>query len=154
MTCRWWDLIPSSSSRVEIIIDSATLELSASGAVVGKVWLSVDGDEFPEAQWYDLPAAVLQAWLHGFDQLVSSGEGTVKLQFLDGPFHFTLMAAGGETSISLFERDVALSLPVAFDGVSFRGSLLDACREVLRGARERGWVGPEMTGLGQVVAGG
>jgi hypothetical protein len=131
-------LILSRLSRVEVVIDSVSFELSAGGAVAGGVWLFVDGYEFPEAQWYDLPGAVLPAWLHGFDLIAASGEGSVKLHFLDGPFHFTLTAAEGEFSISLFERGVARSSAVAFDGAAFRNSLLAACRDVVRVEREGG----------------
>jgi hypothetical protein len=137
--------------RVEVVVETETLERSTRGGITGRVWLR-DGRQdtqadFPEVGWSDFPVALLHAWIADvecFARDVPASGAVVKCRFMDGPYSFTVVAEQpGAWRIRCSEdRLEGRSEPGPqwlTDQSSFLRSLYRAGRSVLAHCDSRGW---------------
>ena len=136
-----------STGDAVVAVTTEKLERSARGSIVGPIWIASvrTGAAFPELAWSDFPVALLSAWIPPLQRLARRGEA-VECHFMDGPYHFTISAAGAERwRIACFEdRDAAVRVGHAVIGLEttpalFLESAVTAGRAVLGYCDARGW---------------
>jgi hypothetical protein len=147
--------VPSEFKRpfpsVDVVVEPETLERSAQGGITGRIWLR-DGShevqaDFPEVGWYDFPVALLSSWATELQRLARAfpSYGVVATcHFMDGPYAFTVHAAGrGAWRISCVERRVeAPDVPCqewVTDSSSFMAGFYQTARATLAACDARGW---------------
>ncbi len=74
------------SSSVRHIVRVGPLERSASGTILGVIYLDLDTRAFPDAQWSDFPVVILAWWIDAVGPLLSGPTRSTELRFMDGPF--------------------------------------------------------------------
>ncbi|MFI6156714.1 hypothetical protein ACIBCA_29000 [Kitasatospora sp. NPDC051170] len=105
----------------EVFCDIETLDLARSGSIWGDVWINIDGFDFPESNWNDMPLAFLVELLDAIAD-VRRREGDRRVRFFDGPFWVDLSgqgdgtvsistnAPGGDKQVTVSARDISRSL--------------------------------------------
>lgn len=149
--------------RVEVVVEPATFERTASGRITGRVWLR-DGShevqaDFPEVGWSDFPVALLAAWttdLQRLARLVPLDDASANCRFMDGPYSFTVRAqAPGAWRVDcLEERSTGQNLPVqswVTDSSSFLSALYRAAHATLAACDARGWWSADTETLRRLV---
>lgn len=71
-------------STVQVIVDLSNFRLEK-GVVTGQIWLTVDGQAFPEPGWNDFAVVVLGWWTEAIADLLD-GAPYRELLFMDGPY--------------------------------------------------------------------
>ena len=148
---------------VEVVVEPDTFQRTAHGGITGRVWLR-DGSrevqaDFPEVGWYDFPVALLSGWAPELQRLARAfpSHGAVATcLFMDGPYEFTVRAAGvGTWRISCVERRVqALDVPTqewVTDASAFMVGFHRAARATLAACDARGWWNADTEALRRFV---
>lgn len=124
----------------EIVVETESLEVAASGNVVGIVYALIDGEPFPDERWWDFPCLVLGGWL---DLLGKPDERTVTLRFMDGPAKIECERTAGPSARHLVLMPIIdRSPPVLFgrsevDEALVAAALRRAALATIRACRER-----------------
>ena len=130
-----------------VAVRTEKLERSARGSIVGPIWISSPktGAAFPELAWSDSPVALLAGWIPALQRLARRGEAA-ECHFMDGPYHFTISAAGADRwRIACFEdREAQVRVGHAVIELDttparFLESAASAGRAVLGYCDTRGW---------------
>lgn len=81
---------------MQIVVEPSSFYFAKSGAVVGAIWLRLDGppSAFPQAGWTDFPVVILGWWLREIEALVRKASVEATCKFMDGPFEFVLSSSG------------------------------------------------------------
>jgi hypothetical protein len=80
---------------MSIEITLSQLRRGERGSVLAPIWISLQGAEFPMADWWDFPVVVLSALVAGVVKVGGEGGPDARCHFLDGPFHLRLHRAVG-----------------------------------------------------------
>lgn len=73
---------------LRINCDLKTLERSHENTITANIHLELNGKQFPEKEWKDLPALLLIYWLDEIELMELSDDG--EFRFIEGAFHFTI----------------------------------------------------------------
>jgi len=150
---------------VEVVVEPGTLERSASGGIVGRIWLR-DGSrevqaDFPEVGWSDFPVALLGEWgraLQRLTRVVPSEGASARCRFIDGPYSFiVLVERTGVWRVSCLEErstgQATENQVWVTDAASFLAALHRAIRATLAACDARGWWSDETETLRRLVEG-
>jgi hypothetical protein len=130
------------------------LQKSGRGTISGPVYVTFGGVAFPEADWSDLPVAMILGWLQVLSERLSSME-PFSLRFLDGPFEIRLVSSGLDSwTVGALAEGAQLSpdLAAIVSRKTVLGEVLQACRELLRACDSNGWRSQDLDCLRQLVA--
>src|SRR5262245_42851085 len=117
-------------------IDGDSLDISASEAVWGGVWLEIDGHPFPETKWNDLVLALVTELL---EALRDAGRGGGRrVRFFDGP-HWIDLRGDDDGSVRLSTSDQHATTIAATDLPGVIGQVQDTARELVALCERRGW---------------
>lgn len=122
--------------KLEIQIETESLERAASGAIWGNMWLAVDGVAFPEPYWNDIVVAYCAALSRAAHHCIRyEEEGFVC--FYDGPFSVTLSPVVGRVKIQALGEgaEVECELPRA----ALCERMISAMKPLLAECELRGW---------------
>jgi hypothetical protein len=75
-----------------VVADVSSLERTASGSLLCKVFFEMGDTAFPERDWYDFAVVLLSAWIKAALALKGGHVDETKLSFMDGPFCVELTA--------------------------------------------------------------
>jgi hypothetical protein len=132
---------------LEIVADISSLSRSATGMVLGSLFLRDRDEHFPEAGWSDFPVVLLDQWIRGLTDVVRGRATTFRGCFMEGPFAFSVARGpdldgaiawgryGEETERGPVEIAQMLRLAVA------------AGRQVAESCRSRGWESRDLASL-------
>lgn len=71
---------------ITLMVDFESIAQEANGSVVGKIWLSFEGNQvFPHGDWYDFPLLILARIIKGMPII---GREEYEIFFYDGPVSF------------------------------------------------------------------
>ena len=123
-------------STVQVIVDPATFRLDQ-GVVTGGLWLAVDGQAFPEADWNDFPLVVLGWWAEAVADLLNGGPSR-ELLFMDGPYLAATAATdSGRCAIRFLRGDEVKAATSDLDMALLAQQVEIAGREVERFCRSQ-----------------
>lgn len=118
-------------------IDTPSLEISASGAIWGGVWVEIDGRPFPETRWNDMSVAFIAAFLDVVRSL--SVAGSREVRFMDGPFGLSVRDEG-EGKLSIMATEVGGNGPsTRADKTTLLANLQGVAETLLAACTNRGW---------------
>lgn len=88
----------------ELKIHLRELELTKSGTVEGMIYVQLGDVRFPDGEWYDLPASVLDMWVDAAStDLGSERYRKCTLPFMDGPCRIQLeRTKAGSPEVDVF----------------------------------------------------
>lgn len=141
---------------MRIVVDPSSFEHKSS-ALTGVIAVSYRDGWFPEANWNDFPAVLLNWWL---DE-IQTGREEATLRFMDGPHRVELhsggVSPGGEWTWSgrfMIRGDAlpALGTDEVVECSSLRQSLRDIGQSVVALCKERGWIDEEIERLARKCA--
>jgi hypothetical protein len=121
---------------VELHCDVASLELARSGAIWGDIWIEIDGDPFPEANWNDMPVAFLAELFDAVDYVRSAVGRSRRVRFFDGPFWINLAGrSGSKITISVNSYSVNPEIAIMADELNHSmtlvsSALMEACQNL------------------------
>ena len=99
------------------------------GLVTGPIWLATPepGHAFPEVEWSDFPVVALGSWIPALRRLSARGEAA-ECHFMDGPYRFTVSAAGGDVwRVACFEmRDTPSATNAVAEWIARPGDFLES----------------------------
>jgi hypothetical protein len=72
--------------QLKAMVDLGDSHVGLHDSLTAKIWLSFDGQHFPEERWSDLVVPVAGDWCHSLLKLYRGTNGEAKLKFMDGPF--------------------------------------------------------------------
>jgi hypothetical protein len=139
---------------LELMLELETLSISRKGTISGEVWLRIEGMDFPEPNWSDLPVAFSSSLLEATVRLQSSsnaGEQTV--WFLDGPYYIRLEGARDvpwKVAFCALGQERPPSKRV--DSASFLASLRRAASALAAECRTRSWENADTRALNDLLA--
>ncbi len=126
--------------QLKVMIDLGGASVSAHNSLTGKVWLTFDGQSFPEEKWSDLILPVVGDWCHSLSELCHMVEGEAKLSFVDGPF---------AAIVTVKESLWRIVFKNTYTGVAKHGgqfepriffrSLIAACNTILKHCSSHDW---------------
>lgn len=137
-----------------IKLEPSSFHRTASGVISGVIYLGLDGFEFPDRGWNDMPIALLERWVDEFRKLSRGLTASVECHFMDGPFLFRLERQGNQVRVRCFRNAKRLEQ----EGENFvttlqmfEAGLVVAVREVLDACRKRGWTSEELDRLARAI---
>ncbi len=69
--------------------------LRRGSGLLGRLWVDIVGNAYPEENWIDFVVVVLGWWCQACCALLSAtGEGKADFLFMDGPYSFTITSRG------------------------------------------------------------
>jgi len=138
------------TERARVMFEPDSLERSAYGGVMGKLWIEIDGMSFPDEGWFDFVLVILAWWLEALSTLPN--EDKVVLSFMDGPYFIRAFVEGqNELSLELLRgrgdgREESQASHTV-DMRSFVETVNQAARAVVLECRRRGWVSRDLDSL-------
>ena len=127
----------------KLLVDADLLILTGSSrSPFGPIWLSVDGEAFPEAHWTDFVIAVAQAFVVAATDLIEERTQDSRVYFMDGPFEIGIRAQTARRWILTLRgggspNEVTKGTPV--DGHYLARSIDVAARSLLHQCRINDW---------------
>jgi hypothetical protein len=131
-----------------------TLSISRRGTISGEVWLRIEGMDFPEQHWSDLPVAFTSALLEATVRLQSSSKADEQtVWFLDGPYYIRFEGARDvpwNVAFCVLDQERPPSNDV--DSGSFLASLRRAASALATECRNRSWENADTRALNDLLA--
>ena len=141
---------------LSVVTEPKTFTMNASGSVLGRIYLGLDGEYFPDDEWYDFPVPVLSWWIECILNLLTGNGDECELLFMDGPQFLHVAADKRDVWSVAFFRDLAnrRSEPLFSPGEATRlgsdhkyeisakqfvTSMLEAARVVIAECARRDW---------------
>ena len=133
-----------------IHVKSSTFHRTGTGTISGVIYLALNDFNFPDANWSDLPIALLAQWVPAFRKLARGITAVVDCSFMDGPFSFHLDRRGEQVLVRCFRKaknldqvgqDVSTSMQM------IQSTLADAARVAVATCRQRGWASSDLNDL-------
>lgn len=125
---------------------------SASGALIGTLYLKLGDRCFPDVAWSDFVVVVLEWWCSALQRLHQGESGPVTVPFMDGPYRVELeLLANGRLDVTLLMSGARHDQEIdraMIDGNQLTHSVIIAARAALRECRERGWGSRDIDALG------
>jgi hypothetical protein len=139
-------------NALEILVSPESLHKGAR-SITGQCAVRAGGEVFPEREWSDFVVVVLGWWLRAL-AAAEAGEAA-ELSFMDGPYRVRVEPInGGAARLEFVHERLSGTTSEAQATVSLRQAL-EACQlaasTVLDACHERGWSGPEVEELGDLV---
>ena len=137
------------TSTFQIQLNTDAFERSASGSIVGPVWVTLGDAQYPELGWSDFPVVVLGWWLDELASLSHRSESAV-FRFMDGPFQFTAQRDGETAQLLRITAETSGSAEAVVVGVplgTLNVAIEAAGRVVAAECRRRGWSSRDVEGL-------
>jgi hypothetical protein len=123
---------------VALRIDGDSLEVSASEAVWGGVWLEIEGHAFPEPKWNDLVLAFVTELLEGLRGAARRQHDKRRVRFFDGPYWVDLQRdATGVVTIGTTDGHSASC--DSTEMARLVAEVEDTARRLVELCRQRGW---------------
>jgi len=88
-----------------VVTEPETFTRNQSGSVVGRIYLRLDGEYFPDNQWFDFPVPVLSWWMESLLRVLTGQQTECELLFMDGPQFLHLAASSPDVWSVAFLRD-------------------------------------------------
>lgn len=119
--------------------------------VSGPIWLEMDGQLFPNDEWYDFPVVILGWWLNNMRPLVLNQATRCQCPFMDGPYRFDISTQKQADWLVSFIRDdldgEKCLLERAVDPLTLTSKVLTAATAVADLCRQKGWASEDLTTL-------
>ena len=131
---------------MQLLVSSsfADLERSAMGMIAGKIWIERDGLGFPEENWWDDPAIILNWWISAIDRLLNGLSNTADLDFMEGQFSASLSRRGTEFEVMFYEYGKMAECHDSIQMSGFLASIQASAKSLIETCDDRGWsVGDE-----------
>jgi hypothetical protein len=109
---------------VELHVDPSSLEITASGATSGRIWMTLGEVAFPEEGWFDFPVVVTTLWLDLLSELLSGKVSRGQVRFMEGSF--TVVAAIESDRLVRIEFQARRSVPIVFRSIEATSALSQA----------------------------
>ena len=123
--------------------------------VVGRIWLEIDGDWFPESGWDDFPVVILGWWLKAVKPLIANQAAKCECLFMDGPYKFEITAREPTSWIVTCIKDgmdgEETLLETKTDPKILVDEMLSAARVVVDLCHQRGWESTDLSTLEREV---
>lgn len=135
---------------VYLTIDSATIDARASRPALGCIHISMDGVEFPSADWDDFIVVVVGWWTKAVCKIISGSSGHEVVDFMEGPHSVEIeKAADGILRFRGLTGDGRRKVfaEADEDATSFAKDLLRQAKAVLTACKEKGWISPDLDEL-------
>ena len=122
--------------------EATSLSTRKNGSATGRVWLELNGREFPMRGWDDFIVVILGWWAAALLSVLRNDSGLERVHFMDGPYAVDV----SRTSVSALclralegpgrTKEVAIGEAHA---ASFVLGLITQSREVLNECKRQGW---------------
>ena len=126
---------------------------SASGALIGTLYLKLGDLCFPDVAWSDFVVVVLEWWCSALQRLHQGDPGPIDVPFMDGPYRVEIESLADERldvtlvrSGARHDQETARSI---VDRSQLTHSLIVAARAVLRQCRQHGWSSRDIEALSE-----
>jgi hypothetical protein len=128
-----------------------TLLRRTSGSIVGHIWITIGDMAFPSVAWDDFPVVILGWWIESWLSTAAQDHGTVRCNFMDGPYWFEITTSEAERAIvQCFRNSKAGSKLLHKTGCkrsSITGALLAASESILQVCKELKWISRDLDNL-------
>jgi hypothetical protein len=127
------------------------ISCSASGALIGTLYLELGDRCFPDAAWSDFAVVVLEWWCSALERLHQGESGPITVHFMDGPYRVELESLDeGRLDVTLLMSGARHDQEIdraMIDRNQLTHSVIAAARAALRQCRERGWSSRDIEAL-------
>ena len=128
-----------------------TLMRRASGSIIGHIWIILGDWAFPSVAWDDFPVVILGWWIESWLSTSAGDHGTVRCNFMDGPYWYEITTSETEHAIvQCFRHSEARSKLLHKAGCkrsSVTGALLAASETILQVCKELRWTSKDLDNL-------
>ncbi len=139
-------------NELEILVSPESLH-KGDHSITGQCAIRAGGDAFPEHEWSDFVVVVLGWWLSEL-HTAEVGE-SVELLFMDGPYLVRVEPTSGGAARLEFVKERISGAEVLKESTVSLKQALEACQlaasTVLDACHDRGWSGPEVEKLKDLV---
>lgn len=68
------------------------------------IYFSIEGEAFPDIEWFDLPISILDMWCHVMSENYKKSQSNFKLHFMDGPYYVSCNKNGKTIEMKFIEE--------------------------------------------------
>jgi hypothetical protein len=133
--------------HLSVAVTTESLAMAAGRSITGRIWLKLEGRDFPERDWFDFPVALLNSWIEEISKLSYAENQTGFLHFMDGPFMITMKARSATLASASFIRSGQVLCEASVSVDEFSRSVKMAGRLVAEACIARGWSDEEIMKL-------
>jgi len=111
------------------LVEASLVPSDVGRTIVGEIWVSLDGIDFPSKRWRDFPLPILEWWGRALHDLCIGEIHCSECDFMHGPYSFIVERAGVQEARVAFIDSSSLSSKC----VASRSIVLAAlCNEVIK----------------------
>ena len=130
------------SNEFLINIVPETLSRSSSGAITGRLSVTIGGTDFPEKEWVDFIVIVLGWWIDEVISILEEHSDESICEFMDGSFEFKIQSEGKKylhiSFVDMIDDETRYSDVTVSKEIVIR-SLLLASNAVIKECRNKKW---------------
>jgi len=133
----------------ELNVDFSHAELTGTETLFGGIWVSLDGETFPQHGWPDFMTQLAGGLSDDISNIISDGEGVINFYFMDGPFEFRVQVNQLNWILEPTEDLNEEGCPI--DPIIFIGSVLASVEAIQSYCIENNIAERDMNRLGSTI---